>query len=85
MLQTIQRTFGARAAGSSILRVIWHRRLAHKACRDGYLVFYSRAAALFRDLAMARADGSLRNPLTRLARIDVLMVDDWAHESAERG
>jgi len=33
--------------------------LAHKACRDGYLVFYSRATMLFRDLAMARADGSL--------------------------
>ena len=52
--------------------------LAHKACRDGYLVFYSRATALFRDLAMARADGSLRNLLVRLARTDVLVVDDWA-------
>jgi DNA replication protein DnaC len=52
--------------------------LAHKACRDGYLVFYTRAAALFRDLALARADGSLRNLLTRLGRVDVLVVDDWA-------
>ncbi len=52
--------------------------LAHKACRDGYLVFYSRATALFRDLAIARADGSLRNLLARLARTDVLVVDDWA-------
>lgn len=52
--------------------------LAHKACRDGYLVFYSRATALFRDLAMARADGSLRNLLARLSRTDVLVVDDWA-------
>jgi DNA replication protein DnaC len=52
--------------------------LAHKACRDGYLVFYSRASALARDLAMARADGSLRNLLARLARTDVLVVDDWA-------
>ncbi len=52
--------------------------LAHKACRDGYLVFYSRATALFRDLGMARADGSLRNLLARLARTDVLVVDDWA-------
>lgn len=32
----------------------------------------------FRDLAMARADGSLRNLLIRLARTDVLVVDDWA-------
>jgi DNA replication protein DnaC len=52
--------------------------LAHKACRDGYMVFYSRAAALSRDLTMARADGSLRNLLARLARVDVLVVDDWA-------
>jgi DNA replication protein DnaC len=29
-------------------------------------------------LALARADGSLRGLLTRLARIDVLLVDDWA-------
>jgi DNA replication protein DnaC len=52
--------------------------LAQKACRDGYLVLYTRAAALIRDLAMARADGSLRNVLGRLACIDVLVIDDWA-------
>lgn len=51
--------------------------LSHN-CRDGYLVLYTRAAALFRDLALARADGSLRNLLTRLGRVDVLVVDDWA-------
>ena len=33
---------------------------------------------MFRDLALARADGSLRTLLGRLARIDVLVVDDWA-------
>jgi DNA replication protein DnaC len=52
--------------------------LAQKACRDGFLVLYTRASALFRDLALARADGSLRNLLARLARVDVLVVDDWA-------
>lgn len=52
--------------------------LAHKACRDGFQVHYTRAAALFRDLGMARADGSLRNLLQRLSRTDVLVVDDWA-------
>lgn len=54
--------------------------LAHKACRDGYLVLYVRASALFRDLALARADGSLRNLLARLSRVDVLVIDDWAME-----
>ena len=52
--------------------------LAQKACRDGYAVFCTRAGALFRDLTLARADGSLRTLLARLARIDVLMIDDWA-------
>ena len=52
--------------------------LAQKACRDGDKVYYTRAAALFRDLNMARADGSLRQLLRRLNRIDVLVIDDWA-------
>src|SRR5246127_1745327 len=52
--------------------------LAQKACRDGYSVYYTRTAALFRDLNLARADGSLRQLLRRLNRIDVLAVDDWA-------
>jgi DNA replication protein DnaC len=52
--------------------------LAHKACRDGYTALNTRAAALFRDLALARADGSLRSLLARLARLDVLLIDDWA-------
>jgi DNA replication protein DnaC len=52
--------------------------LAQKACRDGYSALYTRAAALFRDLAIARADGSLRLWLAKLSRIDVLVIDDWA-------
>ena len=52
--------------------------LAQKACRDGYSVYYTRATALFRDLNLARADGSLRQLLKRLNRIDVLAIDDWA-------
>jgi DNA replication protein DnaC len=52
--------------------------LAQKACRDGYSVFYARAQAIFRDLSLARADGSLRHLLARLGRIDVMVIDDWA-------
>lgn len=51
--------------------------LAQKACRDGYSALYTRAASLFRDLALARADGSLGNLLAKLSRIDVLVIDDW--------
>jgi DNA replication protein DnaC len=52
--------------------------LAQKACRDGYSALFLRAPALFRDLALARADGTLRPLLARLGRIEVLVVDDWA-------
>lgn len=53
--------------------------LAEKACRDGFTAFFRRAPKLFRDLALARADGSLSNVLARLAKIDLLVVDDWAN------
>jgi DNA replication protein DnaC len=51
--------------------------LAEKACRDGFTAFFRSAPKLFRDLALARADGSLSSFLARLAKIDVLVIDDW--------
>src|SRR3984957_13118735 len=59
--------------------------LAQKACRDGYRVYYTRAAALFRDLSLARADGSLRQLLKQFNRIDVLVIDDWAMTPMSEG
>ena len=53
--------------------------LAEKACRDGFTAFFRRAPKLLRDLALARADGSLSSFLARLAKIDLLVVDDWAN------
>jgi DNA replication protein DnaC len=52
--------------------------LAHKACRDGYRVFYRPAEKLFRDLQQAQADGSLNRHLPTLTKVDVLVVDDFA-------
>ena len=54
------------------------RAFAQKACRDGYTALFLKAAELFRDLAMARADGSHSKLLDRLSRVDLLIVDDWA-------
>ena len=65
---------GATGVGKSYIA----QALAQKACRDGYQAYSTRAAALFRDLGIARADGSLRTLLARLSRMDVLVVDDWA-------
>jgi DNA replication protein DnaC len=52
--------------------------LAHKACRDGFSVLHKRSSELFRELALAHADGSLGRQLVKLSRIDVLLLDDFA-------
>jgi len=52
--------------------------LAQKACRDGYTVWYRPLPKLFRELMVARADGSLGRVLETIARVDVLVVDDFA-------
>ena len=54
------------------------RAFAQKACRDGYTALFYKAVELFRDLAMARADGRHGKLLYQLGRIDLLIVDDWA-------
>jgi DNA replication protein DnaC len=65
---------GAAGVGKSYLACAF----AQKAARDGFTVLYSRANRLFRDLAIARGDGSLDKLLSKIARTDVLVVDDWA-------
>jgi DNA replication protein DnaC len=52
--------------------------LAQKACRDGFTILPKRAAELFRELAVAHVDGSFGRLLTRLSRIDILVLDDFA-------
>jgi DNA replication protein DnaC len=52
--------------------------LAQKACRDGFTILHKRSSELFRDLAVAQVDGSFGRLLTKLARIDILVLDDFA-------
>ena len=54
--------------------------LGHKACRDGYSVVYRRASRLFDELAQARADGTYPHVLRRLAKAQVLILDDFGLE-----
>ena len=54
--------------------------LGHKACRDGYSVVYRRASRLFDELAQARADGTYPHLLRRLAKAQVLILDDFGLE-----
>jgi DNA replication protein DnaC len=51
--------------------------LAQQACRKGYRAYYRRASRLFDDLRLARADGTYGRLLGKLARVDVLVLDDW--------
>lgn len=51
--------------------------LLDKACREGFSALYVPASKFFRQLAVAYADGSFDRLLSKLARIDVLAIDDW--------
>lgn len=51
--------------------------LAHKACRDDRSALYARLPRLLEDLALARADGRYPRLLKSLARVELLVLDDW--------
>ena len=54
------------------------RAFGQKACRDGLTAYFATASQLFRDLELARADGSYTKKLRALTQVDALIVDDWA-------
>ena len=51
--------------------------LAHKACLQGFSAYYARIPKLLPQLAMAKGDGSYTKLMNDLAKIDVLILDDW--------
>jgi DNA replication protein DnaC len=61
--------------------------LGHKACRDDRSVRYHRIPRLFDALALARGDGRHARLLKTIARIELLILDDWglANVTAEQG
>ncbi len=52
--------------------------LAHQAARSGFSVLYVRAGRLFDELHVAHGDGSFARRLAQLAKLDVLVIDDFA-------
>jgi DNA replication protein DnaC len=64
---------GATGTGKSYIACA----LANQACRRGFRAIYRRAARLFDELKLARADGTYRTALARIARVDVLVLDDF--------
>src|SRR6202158_5523458 len=51
--------------------------LGHKACRDDRSVLYYRVPRLLDALALARGDGRYVRLLKSLARVELLILDDW--------
>jgi DNA replication protein DnaC len=51
--------------------------LAHKACRSGFSAQYRRLSRLFDELSYAHADGRYPLMMKKLARTDVIILDDW--------
>jgi DNA replication protein DnaC len=54
--------------------------LAQKACREDYSVRYYRLPRLFAALALTRGDGRYAKLLRMLARVQLLILDDWGPE-----
>ena len=49
---------------------------ANKACREGYRTLYIRSPKLYYELAVSRGDGSYGNMINKLARTQILVIDD---------
>jgi DNA replication protein DnaC len=54
--------------------------LGQKACRENRSVLYQRIPRMFAALALARGDGRYAKLLRQLARVELLILDDWGPE-----
>jgi DNA replication protein DnaC len=51
--------------------------LAQKSCREGFTSLYLRLPRLLQELPIAKGDGTYGRLMARLAKVDVLILDDW--------
>ena len=51
--------------------------LGNQACRQGMSVLYVRTSRLLEEMKLAHADGSFRKRLMQIAKIDLLVLDDF--------
>jgi DNA replication protein DnaC len=63
---------GATGTGKTFLACA----LANKGCREGYRTFYIRSPKLYYELAVSRGDGSYGKMINKLARTQILVIDD---------
>ena len=64
---------GPTGAGKSYLACA----LGQQACRQGYSVRYLRLPRLLSELTIARGDGRYPRVLASLARVELIVLDDW--------
>ena len=55
--------------------------LGHKACRENISVLYMRMPRLLADLAIVHGDARYARMLKSIARVKLLILDDWGPES----
>ncbi len=51
--------------------------MANAACRQGKTALYQRLPRLFEELTVSRGDGRYAKLMASLAKVDVLILDDW--------
>jgi len=64
---------GATGVGKSFVACA----LTHRACLEGFTAKYYRLPRLLEDLEIARGDGRYLKLLNQLAKVDILVLDDW--------
>jgi DNA replication protein DnaC len=67
---------GATGTGKSFLACA----LGYAACREGFRVRYWNCMKLFAALKMAKADGSYQKQIVRLAKQEIIILDDFGLE-----
>ena len=65
--------FGPTGVGKTYLACA----LAHKACQYGHGALYFRMPRLQQELDIAKSDGRYAKILKTLAKVDLLVIDDW--------
>jgi DNA replication protein DnaC len=58
--------------------------LSHSACRHDFSVRYQRTSRLLHQTALSHADGSYPKLLDTLARVQLLVLDDWLRDPLTR-
>ena len=54
--------------------------LGDHACKRGMTVRYAKTSVLISELLAAKADGSYTKVAAALARLDLLIIDEWLRE-----